>query len=75
MAATAGFGLAEAYIKGKLHKEKMKEAEQERQTTEMMSTRTSATGCFFWFSRKSGRISDNYYDKNSAGTTLDANSS
>ena len=75
--ATAGSGLAEAYVMRKLHKEKMKKAEEAERTTkigsEAKTPSSGSNGCFFWLSknsqdRKTARISDSYCHKESPAT-------
>ena len=60
----AGVDLAEAYVLRKLHKEKMKEAEEGGRNKKSMigSKAKSSSGCFFWLCKKhrrTKRVKDN----------------
>ncbi|TKY56228.1 hypothetical protein E2542_SST20671 [Spatholobus suberectus] len=79
--ATAGFGLAETYVTGKLYKEKMKKRAQEEEgeksndkkipTSKMSLEDKTSSGCFSWVSKhqhkKISRISD-YNDTRAANS-------
>ena len=58
--ALAGYGIAEAYVMKKLHKEKMKGEEKEEKTKMDMAgseAKRSSGGCFFWCSKNEHRTS------------------